>query len=130
MKRPVNTLPGSADSPQISEPLLRLISHSDPRDLSDSPSLITTVERFQRRFAQRLTNNLRIAEAVIHDALLAEGYSEPAARAAVDRFVRQIARSIAAFQREVESGTIAAEAVEQVQAELENVQPLLPGGEA
>ena len=130
VKRYVQSISNSAGSPQISEPLLRLIRHSDPRDLADSPSLSMAVERFKRRFAQRLHNNLEIARSIIRDSMVAEGFSESLAQAETDRFARQVARLVADFQREVESGVIAAEATEQVQAGLDTVQPMLPGGEA
>ena len=114
----------------VSKPLLRLIRHSDPRDLQDSPSLSMTVERFKRRFAQRLRNNLHVAQAVIFDALVAEGYRQSAAAAETDRFARQLARTVADFQRDAENSAIAIEEIEQAQAGLASITPILPKGDA
>ena len=130
MKRSTFSISQPADSPQIPEPLLRLIRHSDPRDLADSPSLSMTVERFQKRFIQRLTNNLHIAEAVIHDALAAEGYSEPAAHAEVARFAHQLSRALQAFAEEADSNAAVAEEIDQAKTGLASVQPIQPGGRA
>ena len=87
-----------------------------------------TVERFKRRFIQRLSNNLHIAESIIRDALVADGYSEPAALAEVHRFARQVAELVAEFETDSMSRAMSAEAAEQAQDGLDSVQPLLPGG--
>ena len=132
MKTNKSILPNPAEPEQLSEPLLRLARHSDPRDLQDSPTLTMAVERFKRRFAQRLRNNLEIAQSIIRDSMVADGFSESAAQAETDRFAHQVAGTVAEFQRDVEAGVIAAEAVEQAQEEiwLANIQPLQEGGRA
>lgn len=77
-----------------------------------------TVERFKRRFAQRLTNNLYVAESIIYSALREDGYSDAAARAEVARFAHDITRVVKAFAQEADTNTAVAEEIGQAQDEI------------
>ncbi len=128
----VRSIPDSERPDQVSQPFLRLLRHLDPRDLKPGDDLtpLSAVEKFKRRFIQRLQLNLRVAESIIHDALVEDRYSEPAARAEVARFARQLSRALQAFAEEADTNAAVAEEIDQAKAGLASIQPIQTGGVA
>jgi hypothetical protein len=131
VKTTKSIVPNPAESPQVREPILRLLRHLDPKEPLP-PTSIAAVEAYKRKFIRRLEQQLSTASEIISGALVADGRSEPAARAEVDRFSREIARVVREFELESMSRTMAAEELEQAQEEigLASVKPLQSGGRA
>ncbi len=123
MKRSTfSSLPDSPLPDQISRPILRLIRSLAPKD-STPPTSIAAVEAYKRKFLRHLEQQLSAASEIIHDALVADGRSEAAANAEVDRFANEVAGVVRSFRLESMSSTMGAEELDRAQAVLEGIHP-------
>ena len=125
-------------SEQGAEPFTRLLKQLDPADVKNGlpPTSVAAVERFKHRFVERIRTHLSIARKIIHDALVADGRSEAAAHAEVERFSREVSAVVKQFGLDAISDVITAEEIARVIKEsnavspLLNAKPVLPGGVA
>lgn len=124
LKPNISNLPNS-----VSAPLLRLIRQLDPKKPLP-PTSIAAVEAYKRKFLRHLQQELSAASEIISSALIADGRSEAAAHAEVDRFAHEVARVVRSFGLDAVTNAAVAEEIDQAQAGLELITPMQEGGNA